>query len=321
MKNAKIYYSVGGLLYTPGNNTDIAHALLSQKFPLPYSLAFCLEDTVPDHLVEQAESTLLNTLGQIHTALEQSPLPLPQFFIRVRNGEQMKSFHQRAGSLAKLLTGYIASKFSMENCRGYLETLNAINTDPKHPVFLMPIYESASLIDPSLRIPLLLSLKEELKALEPFILGLRVGGNDLCHIFGLRRRATENIYQIRPVADIFTDLVSVYGRDYVISGPVWEYFGGPHWQEGLEKEMALDSLAGFTGKTLIHPNQLPVFQACSQVDNGDYLDAKAILSWDPKAPSLVSADPSKTRMNEYKTHFHWAQKILYLAECFGVKEE
>ncbi len=42
------------------------------------------------------------------------------------------------------------------------------------------------------------------------------------HMFGFRRHANESIHSIRPVSDIFSDIITVYGMDYVISGPVWD---------------------------------------------------------------------------------------------------
>jgi citrate lyase beta subunit len=155
---------------------------------------------------------------------------------------------------------------------------------------------------------------------EDLVLNIRVGGNDLCHMFGFRRHCDESIHLIRPVADIFSDIITVYGMDYVVSGPVWEYYSGYNWENGLIQELKDDKLCGFTGKTVIHPNQISVVNKVYQVTRSDFNDAKAILNWDKKSDSLVSGNLAGERMNEYKTHHNWAEKILFLAEVFGITD-
>ena len=50
---------VGPLLYCPANmHSHIADALRQQRIPRPFSLAFCLEDTVREDAVEEAERML-----------------------------------------------------------------------------------------------------------------------------------------------------------------------------------------------------------------------------------------------------------------------
>ena len=57
----------------------------------------------------------------------------------------------------------------------------------------MPIYESPSIIDLRTRYDILYTLKDKISKIEDRILNIRVGGNDLCHIFGFRRRDNESI--------------------------------------------------------------------------------------------------------------------------------
>ena len=61
----------------------------------------------------------------------------------------------------------------------------------------MPIYESPSIIDLRTRYDILYTLKDKISKIEDRILNIRVGGNDLCHIFGFRRRDNESIHQIK----------------------------------------------------------------------------------------------------------------------------
>ena len=155
--------------------------------------------------------------------------------------------------------------------------------------------------------------------MEELVLNIRVGGNDLCHMFGFRRRSTESIHSLRPIANILSDIMTVFGMDYVVSGPVWEYYNGTNWKSGLEAELEQDKLCGFVGKTVIHPHQISVVNNAYQVSENDLKDAQSILNWDPDHRSLVSGSIQKERMNEYKTHYNWAQKIVMLSEVFGTK--
>ena len=88
----------------------------------------------------------------------------------------------------------------------------------------------------------------------------------------------------------------------------------------LIQELKDDKLCGFTGKTVIHPNQISVVNKVYQVTRSDFNDAKAILNWYKKSDSLVSGNLAGERMNEYKTHHNWAEKILFLAEVFGITD-
>ncbi len=319
MKNDLIYYSIGALLYCPANKKTIADSVIHEKFGTKYSLALCLEDTINDAFVAEAEQDLIRALQQISAAHQTQPFFLPKLFIRVRNPQQILTLLHAAGPASSVITGFIIPKFSAENAGSYIQSIIKANEQSGRRIYMMPIYESASIIDLRTRYELLYSLKEQLDAIEDLVLNIRVGGNDLCHIFGFRRHPDESIHRIQPIARIFSDIVTVYGADYLISGPVWEYYSGACWKDGLAREIRDDRLCGFTGKTVIHPSQIAVVNEGYQVSQADYQDAKAILNWDLDSASFVSGNPAKERMNEYKTHSRWAQRTLFLAEAYGIK--
>lgn len=185
----------------------------------------------------------------------------------------------------------------------------------------MPIFEAAAMIDLATRYQNLARVKEKLEAVSDRILNIRVGGNDLSHAFGLRRSVHDTIYDVRPVAHLLIDIVTTFATQYVVSGPVWEYFAGEGWDTGLRRELAQDLLSGFVGKTVIHPNQIPVVNDMLKVSRRDYQDACHILGWEQDAGLLVSASPDATRMDEFKTHSNWANRILHLAKAYGIREE
>ena len=66
MRSKLTGYDVGALLYCPANaHGSIVGAIVEQRFPTPYSLAFCLEDTVREDAVADAERMLRGTLSRI----------------------------------------------------------------------------------------------------------------------------------------------------------------------------------------------------------------------------------------------------------------
>ncbi len=319
MKNDIIYYSVGALLYCPANKKTIADSIINEKFGTKFSLALCLEDTINDSFVLEAEQDLIESIRQIYSSLQEQSFFLPKIFIRVRNPEQIIRLFYSLGSSAEIITGFIIPKFSVENADQYIQSILKVNEVSSKKIYLMPIYENSSIIDLRTRFHQLYALKEKLDSIEEFVLNIRVGGNDLCNMFGFRRHSDESIHRMKPISDIFSDIITVYGMDYIVSGPVWEYYSGNNWKDGLICEVNDDKLCGFTGKTVIHPNQITIVNDAYKVSQSDINDAQEILHWNRNSNSYVSGNLAKERMNEYKTHSKWAKQTLYLAEAYGIK--
>ena len=238
MNNSLLYYSVGALLYCPANRKNIADSIVKQRFGTKYSLALCLEDTIRDDSVAEAEHILVQTLRQLDQQSMQNDFYVPKIFVRVRNARQIGRLHKAFGESARLITGYIPPKFSLENADGFIQEIIKVNEASATPVYTMPIFESPSIIDLRTRYEILYQLKQKLDSVEKNVLNIRVGGNDLCHMFGFRRHDDESIHQIRPIATIFSDIITVYGMDYVVSYRVWEYYQSSNWQKGLYHELA-----------------------------------------------------------------------------------
>ncbi len=320
MKNSSLYYSVGALLYCPANNLSVANSLIQEKFGTNFSLALCLEDTINDNAVTKAEQILINSIDTIYRSLQSNSFYLPKIFIRVRTPEQICRLTTSFGASLEIIRGFIIPKFSSHNATEYIHEIAKANEISSHTLYMMPIYENSTIIDLRNRTDILYSLKDKLDNISDCVLNIRVGGNDLCHMFGFRRHSNESIHKIKSIANIFSDIITIYGMDYVVSGPVWEYYSGTNWDQGLIKEIKDDKLCGFTGKTVIHPNQIAIVNQSYQVARSDFDDAKSILNWNKQKDSFVSGSFAKNRMNEYKTHNNWAQQILYLAEAYGIQD-
>ena len=77
MKDSKLCYTIGALLYCPANNPSIANSIITEKLGKKYSLALCLEDTINDNNLHEAEQQLIDSLTLIYTAYEKKQFFLP----------------------------------------------------------------------------------------------------------------------------------------------------------------------------------------------------------------------------------------------------
>ena len=184
MRNTLTGYDVGALLYCPANaHTSIADSLVGQRFPTPFSLAFCLEDTVSADSVAEAERILQNTLERISAASRQHTFFLPPIFVRVRSPQQLLRLAETYAPYAGILAGFILPKFFLDNCGSYVAAIRSISQTASY--VYMPIFESAAMIPPAARQTALAEIREQLDTVSGSILNVRVGGNDLSHACNL----------------------------------------------------------------------------------------------------------------------------------------
>ena len=304
-----LQYKVGGLLYMPAFQKNIVQKIAKNKLPRLTSAAFCLEDSIRDESLDEAEKSLQMILRELES-LENLPL----IFVRIRSPRHLEIFHEEIGSRSKILTGYILPKFDMSNAGAYIQLAKEINLP------IMPTLESNRVASLLTRRTELLSLKQALDEIKSIVLNIRVGVNDFCNLYGLRRNVNQTIYDLGIVHDVLIDILNVFAKDYVVAGSVWNFYGGKFWADGLKKEMGMDKANGFIGKTAIHPAQLPIIFDGMKVSKIDLDDANQILNWQSSTHGIIkSADGS--RMNEVKCHLNWARRIKILGELYGVVDD
>ncbi|WP_019002432.1 HpcH/HpaI aldolase/citrate lyase family protein [Succinimonas amylolytica] len=320
--NVKEKYSVGALLYSPALNSKVAGRVTGGDLGSRYSLALCLEDTISPDLVTLAEKQVRDTLAQICTASREQEMYVPRIFVRVREPEQAERVFDIISPYQDIFTGFIFPKYTVANAAFYNEAIRKVNDRARRTVYMMPILESGDIVDFRTRAEMLGAIRDLIDHVKDLTLNVRVGGNDFSNEFAARRHVNETIYDILPIGQLLGDIITVFSRDYVVSGPVWEYFAGANdeWRTGLEKELRMDILNGFIGKTVIHPRQIPVVNEMLKVTERDYEDARAILSWD-ESGLQVGKSSGGERMNEVRTNCNWAAKILLLAEIYGIRQE
>ena len=206
----------------------------------------------------------------------------------------------------------------------------------------MPIIEDPEVAYKETRMAELVGIKKILDKYHDLVLQVRVGGTDFSSVFGVRRGVDYSLYDIMTVRECLSDIINVCGRnnDYVISGPVWEYFRAPkelmfeelpkHGLEdylmrrkplvnneidGLLREVILDKANGFIGRTVIHPTHVKFVNAMMAVTKEEYDDACQILG---HTEGGVVKGSGGNKMNEIKPHTNWAKKIYNRARAYGV---
>ncbi len=350
--------ALGATLYMPGTRESIAQDIISKKNTGLASTVFCLEDSIGDAEVPFAEMNLATQVKSIYKALnnqELEAIDLPLIFIRVRTPEQILRLMERMGDSSKIITGFVFPKFSSESYQ-FFEVIKNINEQSTGPFYGMPIIESPQAIYCETRLKELMGTKRLLDAYRDYVLNVRIGATDFSGLFGIRRGPDVTIYDITVIRDCIADIINIFGRvesDYVVSGPVWEYFsnGGRvlkpqlrkspfeefhrndgmngtsirsqllnKYVDGLIREVIVDRENGIIGKTIIHPSHIQPVQALYIVGHEEYLDALSIVENSNSQHGVLKSHYSN-KMNEMKPHFNWAQKILLRAKNYGVFHE
>lgn len=247
-------------------------------------------------------------LATVTEAVENGALDadkVPLIFVRIRNLAQFKAFGERLTKQeVKSLCGINFPKFNAENGYEYYAYLQDLNDRFGEILYGMPIIEDAEVAYKETRMVELVGIKKILDKYRDLVLQVRVGGTDFSSVFGVRRGVDYSIYDIMTVRECLSDIINICGRDndYVISGPVWEYFRAPkelmfeelphHGIEdylmkrlpivnneidGLLREVIQDKANGFVGRTVIHPSHVKFVNALMAVTKEEYDDACQIL--------------------------------------------
>ena len=318
MKDSSIYYSVGALLYTAANNTSIINDIIYEKFNIPFSLAFSFDTASNDVEADKAENILIKSLDKLYVSKKESNFYIPKLFIKVLSTSHIAHIYKKFGSLLDLITGFILPDFSIANMDIYLYEMQKINSALSTTVYIGPELDGASLMDMRKRYNSLYSIKERLDSYEDYTLTVLISIGSVLNMLCVRHGVDENIYQCGAVSQLLNDIIAVLGPDYVVAAPTFEYYSGIGWEEGLIRELSLDRLHGFVGKTVISPKQILAVNTAYKVSGIDYDDALSIL--DDKKIYQVSPNVNKTRINEPKVHYNWAMEIIFLSKYFGIKK-
>lgn len=339
-----LQYCPGATMYMPGYR-DFTPKILSSSIPGLTTIVLCFEDACPEEIVPEAMENVHSLLNNVTSAVENGNLDedkVPLIFVRIRNLEQFKAFGDKLTKKeVKSLCGVNFPKFNAENGHEYFAYLKDLNNKFEEIIYGMPIIEDPEVAYKESRLQQLIAIKKILDKYHDIVLQVRVGGTDFSSVFGVRRGVDYSLYDIMMVSECLSDIMNICGRnnEYVIAGPVWEYFRAPkelmfnelhHYCiddylmrrqplvnneiDGLLREVLLDKANGFVGRTVIHPTHVKFVNALMAVTKEEYDDACQILSTD----GGVVKGCGGNKMNEIKPHTNWAKKIYNRARAFGV---
>ncbi|MEU6612334.1 HpcH/HpaI aldolase/citrate lyase family protein [Streptomyces parvus] len=234
--------ALGATLYSPATRPSLADDVLKQAARGVVSMVLCLEDSIDDAEVTEAEANLIRqfaalaaqdaasgpTAGSAGDAQGAAGADVPLLFIRVREPAQITDLVRRLGDSVQMLSGFVLPKFTEERGRHFLEALAEAETACGRRLFAMPVLESPELLHLETRGDILRGIARSVDKYRDRVLALRLGVTDFCSAYGLRRAPDMTAYDVHIVASVIADVVNVLGRadgsGFTITGPVWEYF-------------------------------------------------------------------------------------------------
>jgi len=288
---------LGASLYVPATHKDLQAIANGTVLSHLRSVIFCTEDAVSARDVGAALTNLA------HTLLHMVERTDTERFVRVRNQQVMMQVLQMPG--AEKLTGFVIPKATRHNFESYFCQVQ--NT--QH--LLMPTLETADVFDET-------EMKKFRRVLDKphvrdRILALRIGGNDLLALLGIRRPNNMTIYRT-PLGLVIARLVTIF-RPYgfALTAPVFEYLDNPTL---LDQEVSEDLAHGLVGKTAIHPTQIESIEKHYGVCEKDIEMALRIIDTD--SPAVFKMHNS---MCEVATHRSWALHVVAQARVFGTRKK
>lgn len=342
-------YCLGATLYMPATR-DFSKVIINKEMQGLTSMVMCFEDAIDDKMLPEAENNSLRFLSKLDTAIKDGNIvadDIPLIFFRVRSVEQFKHLSEKLQvNYLRILSGFVFPKFNTQNAEEYLSLIKGLNDKLGSILYCMPILEGREIAFKETRIDELIGISRIIENYRDLILNIRVGATDFSSCFGVRRGIEYTVYDILTVKDCLLDILNTFSRNnnFVISGPVWEYFLAtkdmkfsplPHTKnsslshsllgresiinsetDGLIREVILDKANGFIGKTIIHPSHLRFVNALQAVTQEEYNDASQIL----QTSGGVIKSSNANKMNEIKPHRSWAEKIIQKSKAYGVIE-
>lgn len=288
------YMRLGASLYLPATRLDLGGILNQEALTGLRSAIVCTEAAVHDRDLPVALDNLRRTLPRL------KPTKLWRF-LRPRSPALLGEIMRMDG--VANLDGLVLPKVTEENLLRYVETLAQAPSLLLMPTVETDIAFSRSRLD---------RLAMRLRDLEHRVLCLRIGGNDLLQLLGLKRPKHVTLYET-PLRAIVDDLIVCFRpAGFELSAPVFEHIDSP---QVLRAEVQRDIIHGLWSKTAIHPTQIKTIEDEYRVSRFDHELAREIVATDAPAVFL-----SHGQMVEPSTHSHWAMRVLERAAIYGSDE-
>ncbi|NOQ30827.1 MAG: hypothetical protein GQ570_06860 [Helicobacteraceae bacterium] len=282
---------LGATLFTPASNKNLTSILDKKKYTYLRSVVVDFEDGL-EYLEYEKYFNNFNTILQ---SLKKVSLFR---FIRVRNIASLKKFLLLKN--IQKIDGFILPKFSLNNCDEYLSLLKDTSFS------FMPSIETTELFD----ISKLLILKDKLLPFKDKIPCIRFGLEDMLKMLSLRTTKEVNVYDMLVPSSVMSNMLSSFKPfSFEVSSGVYRFFKD---DSGFKKDLLRSIDEGFCSKTVIHPNQVKLYEECMKVEQKNFSEAKKILN---SSKVVFSQDSA---MSETLTQSAWATNIVKRGEIYGI---
>ncbi len=288
--------SLGAALYVPANRMDLGEICYGRKLAEVRTIILCTEDAIRASEVALGCENIRKALCPSEEKIRKN------LFIRVRSPEVLQSILCMPGALS--LTGFVLPKVHVGILEKYMRQLHGTK------FFIMPTLETRDVFDRDEMFKIVRYLdKDPFREKVPV---LRIGGNDLLSLIGMRRPEGRTIYET-PIGHVISSLVTIFcPYGFSLSAPVFEYLND---LATLTREVEEDLAHGLVGKTAIHPLQVPQIQFQYRVPAKDIETANLILA--QESPAVFGHGDA---MCEPATHAAWAKKVLRYAHHYGMSD-
>lgn len=280
-------YRLGASLYVPAIHDKVEAALAGHAFAGVRSLIACTEDSIGEREIDYALAKLAACLPRLPFR-DSGPLR----FLRPRNAQVLAAM-LRMPAIDRI-HGFVLPKIDAETISPYERLMK------QHDFWLMPTLETSAVFDPlALR-----DLRDRLlsPSMKRHVLALRIGGNDLLKMLGLKRTRGVSIYQT-PLGALIPQLVLAFRPfGFPLTAPVFDQIDDV---ETLAAEVAQDVQMGLIGKTAIHPSQVPVIERGLAVSDQEIEAARQILA--PRSEAVFKLHGA---MMEQAVHRPWAEAVM-----------
>lgn len=284
----------GACLYVPAVR-DLVSVVRGERLGELSSIIFCTEDSIDESDLPRALENLRAALAVLETSSSR------HWFVRVRNPRVLEGVLGMPGN--EKLAGFVLPKVHAGNFPHYWSCLEGTS----HAI--MPTLETREAFCESSMAQLRQMLSQE--DIRRRVACLRIGGNDLLSLLGLRRPRGKTVYQT-PVGDVIARLVTWFKPwGFQLAAPVFEYLDDAGT---LAEELEIDRDWGLCPKAAIHPDQVARIEEFYRVHRAELDAAVKILEADSRAVFRF-----QDSMCEPATHLNWARTVVVAADRFGTR--
>ena len=281
--------NLGASLFIPASNKNLCDILEGKKYPFLKSIVIDFEDGYDGDNQKEI-------LQNIEKLKKKSLITLIRFSTPYELNHALKKF-----DLSKI-DGFVLPKFSLKNANKYIKIIK----DPSFTHFISIAIEEEELFNENK----LRELKSYIDQVRLKVVNIRFGAEDMFRQLGLRRECDKTLFDYSVASSVIATMIKVFKLDgYSISGAVFRCFKD---DKNFIKDVQRDIREGLLSKSVIHPQQVLLFDQIYKVSEEDYADAQAVLQAHTKVLNLHNT------MLEKLTQSSWAQGIIEREKIYGL---